>query len=83
MPLSWNEIRDRATHFQKRWKAAEKENAESQSFWTEFLHIFDIDRERVGLFEKQVEIKRARKSKACVHSEEAKISVANSYLNNL
>jgi hypothetical protein len=61
MPLSWNEIRDRATHFQKRWKAAEKENAESQSFWTEFLHIFDIDRKRVGLFEKQVEIKRAGK----------------------
>ena len=59
MPLSWNEIRDRATHFQKRWKATEKENAESQSFWTEFLHIFDIDRKRVGLFEKQVEIKRA------------------------
>ena len=61
MPLSWNEIRDRATHFQKRWKATEKENAESQSFWTEFLHIFDIDRKGVGLFEKQVEIKRAGK----------------------
>ena len=61
MPLSWNEIRDRATHFQKRWKATEKENAESQSFWTEFLHIFDVDRKRVGLFEKQVEIKRAGK----------------------
>jgi hypothetical protein len=26
MHLSWNEIRDRATLFQKRWKAAEKAN---------------------------------------------------------
>jgi hypothetical protein len=61
MPLSWNEIRDRATSFQKRWKNAEKENAESQSFWTEFLHIIDIDRKRVALFEKQVEMKRVGK----------------------
>ncbi len=59
MPLSWPEIRDRATQFQKRWKLDASEQAESQSFWAEFLHIFDVDRKKVAVFEKQVQMKRA------------------------
>ena len=63
MPLSWTEIRDRATAFQKRWKDDTSEQAESQSFWTEFLNIFGVDRRRVALFEKQVSLKRAKSVK--------------------
>ncbi len=60
MPLSWTEIRDRATAFQKRWKDDTSEQAESQSFWAEFLNIFGVDRKKVGIYEKQVHLKRAR-----------------------
>lgn len=60
MPLSWTEIRDRATAFQKRWKDDTSEQAELQSFWAEFLNIFGVDRKKVGIYEKQVHLKRAR-----------------------
>ena len=48
MPLSWTEIRDRATAFQKRWKDDTSEQAESQTFWTEFLNIYGVDRRKLG-----------------------------------
>ncbi len=60
MPLSWTEIRDRATQFQKRWSATESEQAESQSFWSEFLAVFGVDRKRVAQFEKKVQLKKGR-----------------------
>jgi hypothetical protein len=63
MPLSWTEIRDRAVQFQKRWKGETSEQAESQSFWTEFFNIFGVDRKRVGTFEKKVSLKRAKSVK--------------------
>ena len=63
MPLSWTEIRDRATAFQKRWKDDTSEQAESQTFWTEFLNIYGVDRKKVGIYEKQVHLKRAKSVK--------------------
>ncbi len=63
MPLSWTEIRDRAVQFQKRWKDETSEQAESQSFWTEFFNIYGVDRKRVGTFEKKVALKRAKSVK--------------------
>jgi hypothetical protein len=59
MPLSWNEIRNRAHEFSKRWEGESSERAEAQSFWNEFFSIFGIERKRVAVFEKQVEITRA------------------------
>lgn len=50
-PPSWNQIRDNARTFAARWADVTDENAEAQSFWTEFLQIFGIDRRRVATFE--------------------------------
>ena len=50
-PPSWNEIRTNAQQFATRWEGTNDENAESQSFWNEFLGIFGIDRKRVATFE--------------------------------
>lgn len=50
-PLSWNEIRSRAIRFSKDWENAEKESAESQTFWNEFFNVFGISRRRVATFE--------------------------------
>ncbi|KPF68564.1 methylase [beta proteobacterium AAP99] len=58
--LSWTEIRDRATTFARRWKDTTREQAESQSFWTEFLNVFGVDRKRVAEFEKKVQLKRGK-----------------------
>ena len=54
VPLSWNEIRVRASEFSNEWGAASSEKAESQSFWIEFLSIFGVSRRRVAAFEKAV-----------------------------
>jgi hypothetical protein len=59
MPLSWNEIRDRAVAFSREWADAASERAEAQSFWNAFFHVFAIERRRVAVFEKQVEMARA------------------------
>jgi hypothetical protein len=59
MPLSWNEIRNRAHEFSKRWEGESSERAEAQSFWNEFFSVFGIERKRVAVFEKQVQIARA------------------------
>jgi MmeI, DNA-methyltransferase domain/MmeI, target recognition domain/MmeI, N-terminal domain/MmeI, C-terminal domain/MmeI, helicase spacer domain len=59
MPLSWNEIRNRAHEFSKRWEGESSERAEAQSFWNDFFSVFGIERKRVAVFEKQVEITRA------------------------
>ena len=63
MPLSWNDIKTRAALFVLEWSpvltsagkaATVKENAEAQTFETEFLKIFGVDRKKVALFEKEV-----------------------------
>lgn len=51
MPLSWNEIKQRAIAFSKEWESETSEKSESQSFWNEFFNVFGISRRRVGSFE--------------------------------
>ena len=46
--LSWNEIQNRATEFSAKWAGETYEKGESQSFWSEFLQIFGVDRRRHG-----------------------------------
>jgi len=59
MPLSWNEIRNRAHAFSRKWAEEASERAEAQSFWNDFFAVFGIERKRVAIFEKQVSIARA------------------------
>ncbi|MDR0322415.1 MAG: N-6 DNA methylase, partial [Treponema sp.] len=56
MPLSWNEIKTRAASFVLEWKDSRtvREKAEAQTFETEFLKIFGIERKKVALFEYEV-----------------------------
>ena len=54
MPLSWNEIRNRAHEFSKRWENETSEDAEAKTFWTEVFNVFGIDRKRVASFEEPV-----------------------------
>jgi hypothetical protein len=55
MPISWNEIRDRATRFARDWSDASYERGQAQSFWNEFFGVFGMHRSRVYSFEKRVE----------------------------
>lgn len=48
--LSWNEISDRATEFASKWAGETYEKGESQSFWSDFLNVFGVDRRRHGAF---------------------------------
>src|ERR1700754_764806 len=54
MPLSWNEIKLRATAFSKEWQNDTSEDAEAKSFWDAFFNVFGISRRRVATFEEQV-----------------------------
>ncbi|CAG4884595.1 protein of unknown function [Georgfuchsia toluolica] len=54
MPLSWNEIRDRALAFSKEWADESSEDAEAKSFWDAFFNVFGITRRRVASFETPV-----------------------------
>ena len=54
MALSWNEIRNRAHEFSKRWEDETSEDAEAKPFWMEFFNVFGIDRKRVASFEEPV-----------------------------
>ena len=54
MPLSWNEIRDRATHFVREWKHTESEDAEAKSFLDAFFQVFGLQRRKVASFERRV-----------------------------
>lgn len=51
MPLSWNEIKDRALAFSKEWAQESAEDAEAKSFWDDFFNIFGISRRRIASFE--------------------------------
>ena len=44
-------MRARAATFAARWKDETSERGQSQSFWTEFLDIYGVDRKRVAAFE--------------------------------
>ena len=54
MPLSREEIKNRAIDFSARWKNAASETAEGQVFVNEFLAVFGVDAVRAGHFEKRV-----------------------------
>ncbi len=51
MPLAWNEIRDRAIAFSRKYAEEQSEHAESQSFLNDFLNVFGVDRKKVAVFE--------------------------------
>jgi hypothetical protein len=54
MPLSWNEIRDRATTFAAEWKHTKDEDADAKSFLDAFFEVFGVKRRKVASFEKRV-----------------------------
>jgi len=59
MPLSWNEIRLRASNFVEEWKdktPKAMEEADAQDFQTDFLNIFGVSRRQVANFEHRVTI---------------------------
>lgn len=58
MPLSLNEIKNRALAFSREWESEKSENAEAQTFWNEFFNVFGVSRRRLASFEEPV--KRAR-----------------------
>ncbi|MDD2716157.1 MAG: class I SAM-dependent DNA methyltransferase [Candidatus Wallbacteria bacterium] len=51
VPLSINEIRSRALAFSKEWAEEKSENAEAQTFWNDFFHVFGFNRRRLASFE--------------------------------
>ncbi len=54
VPLSWNEIKIRATAFAKEWASASDERAQAQEFWIAFFDIFGVRKPRVASFEHAV-----------------------------
>jgi hypothetical protein len=59
MPLSWNEIKDRALAFSKRWQGETNEDANEKPFWVEFFTVFGVDRKRVAGIEISARAKKA------------------------
>ena len=49
--ISWNEVRDRAIAFSRRWADEASEAAGKQTFWNEFFNVFGRDRRTVASFE--------------------------------
>ncbi len=54
MPLSWNEIKDRALKFSQDWADEASERAEAKTFWDAFFNVFGVSRKRVATFEQKV-----------------------------
>lgn len=54
MPLSWNEIKARATAFSKEWEHTEREEADAKPFLDAFFNVFDVSRKKIGTFEHKV-----------------------------
>ncbi|MDQ5910770.1 MAG: hypothetical protein QG599_2867 [Pseudomonadota bacterium] len=54
MPLSWNEIKDRALQFSREWIDESAEDAEAKSFLDAFFNVFGVPRKRVATFEQRV-----------------------------
>jgi len=55
MPLSWNEIKDRALRFSREFAQESSEDAEAKTFWDGFFDVFGISRRRLASFERAVE----------------------------
>jgi hypothetical protein len=47
----WEENRDRARRFVKKWDGETRERAEKDSFWNDLLDVFGVDRRQVARFE--------------------------------
>ena len=54
MALSWNEIKERATHFSKEWIDTVREDADAKPFLVEFFNVFGISSKKVASFEHKV-----------------------------
>ncbi len=54
MPLSWNEIKDRALKFSRKWADEASEDAEAKSFLDDFFNVFGVPRKRIATFEHRV-----------------------------
>ena len=54
MPLSWNEIKDRALSFSKEWADTHNEEADAKPFLDAFFNVFDISRKKIATFEHRV-----------------------------
>ena len=54
MPISWNEIKDRALKFSREWVDESSEDAEAKSFLDAFFNVFGVPRRRVATFEQRV-----------------------------
>ncbi len=54
VPLSWNEIKDRALRFSREFAADSNEHAEAKTFWDAFFDVFGVSRKRVATFERKV-----------------------------
>ena len=54
MPLSWNEIKDRALRFSRDWADESSEDAEAKSFLDAFFNVFGVPRKRVATFEQRI-----------------------------
>jgi hypothetical protein len=53
MPLSWNEIKDRALKFSREWAEESSEDGEAKSFLDAFFNVFGVKRRRVATFEQR------------------------------
>ncbi|MDR1904864.1 MAG: hypothetical protein LBQ88_21600 [Treponema sp.] len=59
MPLAWNEIRVRAAQFFEEWKDkawSAREEADAQTFQTDFFNVFGVTRRQAATFESRVKI---------------------------
>lgn len=54
MPLSWNEIKDRALRFSKEWADTYNEEADAKPFLDAFFEVFGVPRKKIGTFEHRV-----------------------------
>jgi hypothetical protein len=54
MPLSWNEIKDRAVAFSKEWEGTHSEEADAKPFLVDFFNVFGLNQRKVASFEHKV-----------------------------
>ena len=54
MPLSWNEIKDRALAFSKEWADTYNEEADAKPFLEAFFNVFGVTRKKIATFEEKV-----------------------------
>ncbi|PKL19552.1 MAG: SAM-dependent methyltransferase [Spirochaetae bacterium HGW-Spirochaetae-5] len=54
MPLSWNEIKNKAVEFSTTWADASNEDADAKPFLSDFFKVFGIESRKFGSFEHRV-----------------------------